>query len=201
MRLLRRCFPVEVGQRMKYSYERLLQKSLQTQLAYNSGFECMTNGFTNWLIKKRYELFGNSSPHVASFWLMHMVEEVEHKTVAFDAYMAYSGKYWPRAIGLFHGSLHVLMYGIIGMMTAVKKDRKNGIKVSRLSVLKEIWGLACNVGPYLLRALHPKHDPRCETDHKWMRDWIAGHARLEPGQPLPLVDTNNPAMPVPFANN
>ena len=30
-----------------------------------------------------------------------MVEETEHKTVAFDTYMAYSGAYLPRAVGVF----------------------------------------------------------------------------------------------------
>ena len=189
-----------VEERLKAYYERLLKKSLQTQLAYNAGFECMTNGFTNWLISQRYEIFKDCSPEVASFWLMHMVEEVEHKTVAYDAYMAYSGKYLPRAIGVFHGSLHVIGMGVVGMFVGIKKDRQNGIKVSKRSILKEIFSVVTNVGPYLLRALLPGHNPRCEHDPKWMRDWLDGHKRLGKGEKLPLVDTKNPEMPVPFAS-
>jgi len=33
-----------------------------------------------------------------------------------------------------------------------------------------------------------------------MKDWIRGYARLPKGAMLPLVDTSDPAMPVPFAD-
>ncbi|MEM7467687.1 MAG: metal-dependent hydrolase [Pseudomonadota bacterium] len=187
-----------VEESMAASYKKLLTKSLRTQLAYNAGFETMTNGFTNWLITKRFELFKNACPYVASFWLMHMIEEVEHKTVAFDAYMAHSGAYIPRLIGVFHGSLHVVGYGIVGMFTAIKKDRQNGMKVSRWSAFKEICSVITNVGPYLLRAALPGHNPRCEQDLQYMRDWIEGHSTIDQAKPLPLIDTRNPQMPIPF---
>ena len=104
----------DVEKRMARSYERLRERSLRTQLAYNAGFECMTNGFTNWMINKRRQLFAGGSPHVVSFFLMHAVEETEHKTVAYDLYMAYSGKFWPRAWGVLHGSFHVLGFSLLG---------------------------------------------------------------------------------------
>ncbi len=188
-----------VEQRLAASFERLSNMSLRTQLAYNAGFESMTNGFTHWLINRRLALFRDTSPHVASFWLMHMVEETEHKTVAFDAYMAYSGKYLPRAIGVFHGSFHLVGFGLIGMLTALKKDRALRKPRNLIAFVREISSMIFNVGPYLLRALLPWHNPRCEDDPKWMRDWIAGHAALPAGELLPLVDTKSPDMPVPFA--
>ena len=189
-----------VEQRLSESYDRLSQKSLRTQLAYNAGFETMTNGFTHWLINKRARLFRGASPHVASFWLMHMVEETEHKTVVFDAYMAYSGKYLPRAFGMFHGSLHVVWFGIVGMFTALKKDKLLSRSRHLLGAMREIVSMLFQVGPYLLRGLLPWHNPRCEDDPKWMKDWRAGHATLPAGALLPLIDTNSPEMPVPFAS-
>jgi hypothetical protein len=49
----------------------------------------------------------------------------------------------------------------------------------------------------------PGHDPRAVKDHPWVAEWIAGHARTgerasERGTPMPLIDTQSPAMPVPF---
>jgi uncharacterized protein len=190
-----------VERRMAASFDRLSNRSLRTQLAYNAGFETMTNGFTHWLINKRQKLFHNASPHIASFWLMHMVEETEHKTVAFDAYMAYSGKYLPRAIGVFHGSFHLVGWGLIGMWTALKKDRALRKPRNVIALVREISALLYNVGPYLLRALLPWHNPRCEDDPKWMLDWIAGHAKWPAGEVLPLVDTSSQDMPVPFSTN
>jgi len=187
-----------VERRMAASFERLSNMNLRTQLAYNAGFESMTNGFTHWLINKRLALFRDASPHVTSFWLMHMVEETEHKTVAFDAYMAYSGQYIPRAFGVLHGSFHVVGYGLIGMFTALRKDRALRKGRHLVALVRELSSLIFNVGPYLLRALLPGHNPRCENDPKWMRDWVNGHAALPAGALLPLVDTKGADMPVPF---
>ena len=187
-----------VEDRMAKSFERLSNMSLRTQLAYNAGFETMTNGFTHWLINKRTKLFRNSSPEIASFWLMHMVEETEHKTVAFDVYMAYSGKYLPRAIGVFHGSFHLVGWGLIGMWTALKKDEALHKPRNLITFVREISSLLFNVGPYMLRALLPWHNPRCEDDPKWMLDWLVGHTQLPPGELMPLVDTKSADMPVPF---
>jgi predicted metal-dependent hydrolase len=188
----------EVEQRLERSYTKLSKKSLCARLAYSAGFECMTNGFTNWLINKRTTLFTDASPHVASFWLMHMVEETEHKTVAFDTYMAYSGRYLPRVVGVFHGSFHVLGYGFIGMFAALRKDRALKQPGTIKEIVRETASLAWHVGPYLLRALLPWHNPRGEADPQWMRDWIVGHAATPAEEALPLVDTHSADMPVPF---
>ena len=186
--------------RLAKSYEKLGKTSLRTKLAYSAGFECMTNGFTNWLITKRRRLFAHANPHIASFWLMHMVEETEHKTVAFDAYMTYSGAYWPRAIGVFHGSFHVVGYGFVGMYTALKKDGRIRKLSTILELAQETASLLRHVGPFLLRALLPNHNPRGEADPQWMQDWVEGHSRLAPGSEMPLIDTNSFDMPVPFTH-
>jgi predicted metal-dependent hydrolase len=188
----------EVETRMVTSFAKLSKTSLRTRLAYGAGFECMTNGITTWFINKRRELFAGASPHVTSFWLMHMIEETEHKTVAFDAYMAYSGQYLPRALGVLHGSFHILMYGYSGLFTALKEDGKLYSPRSLLGVARETLSLMRNITPFLLRALLPWHNPRGEADPQWMLDWITGHKHLPAGALIPLVDTANPDMPVPF---
>ena len=189
-----------VERRMSDSYKRLLSKSMETQLAYNAGFESMTNGFTHWFINKRRHLFGNSCRWISSFWLMHMVEETEHKTVAYDTYMAYSGRYLPRMLGVFHGSFHVLGFGLIAMLVALKKDGT----LNKISVLfeiaREVGSLLRNVGPYLLRALLPWYNPRCDEDPQWQKDWVKGHSKLPPDSSVPLLDTSDPDIPVPFFN-
>jgi predicted metal-dependent hydrolase len=184
--------------RMFESYARLSKRSLRSQLAYTAGFESMTNGFTTWLITKRAALFGGASSHVTSFWIMHMVEETEHKTVAYDAYMAYSGEYWPRVIGVFRGSFHLVGLGIIGMLIALKKDKVLYRPGTILKVLGQLLSFSVNVGPFLIRALLPGFNPRDEKDPQWMKDWVKGYKTLPDGELIPLLDTRNPAMPVPF---
>ncbi|HIF64627.1 MAG TPA: metal-dependent hydrolase [Deltaproteobacteria bacterium] len=188
----------QVEQRLKASYARLSKRSLRTRLAYSAGFETMTNGFTTWIIGKRRSLWRGAERHVTSFWLMHMLEEAEHKTVAFDAYMAYSGKYLPRAFGVLHGSLHVLGYGLIGMFTALKKDGRLRRPGDLARLVREMCALAWNVAPFLLHGLSPWHNPRDFKDTDWMLEWIAAYKKLPEGELIPLVDTSDPEMPVPF---
>lgn len=188
----------EVETSLAESYARLGKRSLRTRLAYNAGFESMTNGFTNWFVAKRRQLFGGACPHVSSFWIMHMIEEAEHKTVAYDAYMAYSGAYLPRALGVLHGSFHVVGYGFVGMFRALRKDGTLYHPRTLAEILRETAGLVWNVGPYMLRALLPGYDPRQESDPKWVLDWVSGYSRLPANAPLPLIDTGSAEMPVPF---
>ena len=188
----------EVEAALAASFKRLEQRSIETQLAYNAGFETMTNGFTKWFITRRRELWFGNSPWVASFWIMHMVEETEHKTVAYDTYMAYSGRYLPRALGVFHGTFHILGFGLIAMRRALKKDgvwRRPG---TLMELCREVGSLLWHVGPFMVRALSPWFNPRQDEDPQWQKDWVAGHSRLPAGAALPLVDTSDPDVPVPF---
>lgn len=183
---------------MTKAYAKLATKSLQTKLAYSAGFESMTCGFTHWFVDKRVSLFAGADPHVSSFWIVHMIEEGEHKTVAFDAYMAYSGKYLPRLIGVLHGSWHVLGLGMWGMLVALKKDKILYRPKTLWQIAKEMTRMCVTVGPFMLRAMLPGFNPRKEPDPGWMMDWMKGYATLPKGAPIPLVDTRNPEMPVPF---
>ena len=188
----------EIEQRMERSYARLQTRSLETQLAYNAGFETMTAGFTRWMTTKRWALWGGNCPWVSSFWVMHMVEETEHKTVAYDTYMACSGRYLKRAIGVLHGSFHVLGYGLIAMRAALRKDGLWGQPGTMLELAREMGALLWNVGPSLLRAMRPGHNPRYDEDPQWQKNWVAAHKRLAPDAPIPLLDTSDPDVPVPF---
>ena len=186
-----------VERKIEESYKRLSKRSLRTKLAYSAGFETMTQGFTKWMCGKRVKMFKDSCPYITSFWLMHMIEEAEHKTVAFDVYMAYSGSYVHRALGVFHGSFHVLGYGVLGMLTALKKDKL-------LWTIKGVIGVACmlgsviwNVGPALLNALLPGHNPRDSADTEWYHDWVNAYPQEDPVE-QPLIDTSHPSMPIPF---
>ncbi|GJL75745.1 MAG TPA: metal-dependent hydrolase [Nitrosomonas nitrosa] len=187
-----------VEKHMVKAYARLESKSLRTQLAYSAGFESMTNGFTHWLITKRVALFGGANPHVSSFWIMHMIEEAEHKTVAFDTYVAYSGQYLARFLGVFHGSGHIVGLGIWAMFISLKKDKILYRPKTILQILKELMLMCANVGPFMFRALLPSFNPRQVQDPQWMKDWVKGYTTLPKDALIPLLDTSNPDMPVPF---
>lgn len=186
----------EIEARMEANYARLEQRSMRTRLAYTAGFEAMTLGVTKWLVTERVRLFSGADSRVASFVLWHMVEETEHKLVAFDIYQAVCGQYFFRALGVLHGALDVIRFSMQGYQALLRKDGLWKQWRSRLRLARELWKFVRHAGPYLLRATFPGHDPRQEPDPQWALDWIAGHARHP--EHVPLVDTRDPHMPVPF---
>lgn len=191
----------EFEQKMKQAYIRLGQNSLQKRMAYTAGFEAMTMGITKWIIGDRVKLFAGSDPRVASFMIWHMVEETEHKCVAFDAYKAVFGSslksYWHRMLGVFHGSLHVLWLARRGYHIMLKKDGLWKNMKSRWRLWVRICWFAAAAGPYLIRAALPGHDPRQERDLQWVLDWMDGYEGSDKTK-TPLVDTRHPDIPVPF---
>jgi len=188
-----------VEEAMKRSYERMKHKrSLAFRLAYAAGFESMTLGVTDWLVGNRVELFGGSDTRVASFVLWHMVEEVEHKRVAFDAYQAAVGKYWHRVLGVATGSVHVFLWSRKGCIVMLKADGQWRNLRSRLRLWRRTASFFAAVVPGALRSALPGHDPRDEDDPEWVRAWIGNYSsRPDPDSP-PLLDTSHPDIPVPF---
>lgn len=188
----------EVEEAMKASWDRLRdRRSLTYRLAYSAGFESMTLGVTNWLVSDRRTLFAGSDTRVASFALWHMVEEVEHKRVAFDAYQAARGSYWQRALGVFTGSWHVFWWSRKGCVAMLKADGKWRNPRSRLRLWARTAAFARAIVPGMVRSALPGHDPRNEPDLAWVRAWIAGYAAADPAV-APLLDTSDPDIPVPF---
>ncbi|MBT3833081.1 MAG: metal-dependent hydrolase [Gammaproteobacteria bacterium] len=188
----------EIEKRIADAYDRLAERSMRTRLAYSAGFECMTNGFTNWLIGDRKALFQNAQVDVTSFWLAHMAEECEHKTVAFDVYEKLYGAYWPRAFGVIHGSAHVLGLGCVGMMSALGRDSSD-------SLFRRTWGVLCQssaiivkVGPFMARALGPNYNPRQESEPEWLNQWLSFNAELDNQGPMPVIDTGSEEMGLPL---
>ncbi len=187
---------IEAG--MKASYDKLRARSLTYRLGYSCGFETMTMGVTRWLVAERARLFGGSDTRVASFVMWHFVEEAEHKRVAFDVYQAARGSYWPRLVGTFTGSAHVFWWARKGTVAMLKRDGLWRDLRSRLRLWRRTAEFFFAIAPVVLRAASPWHDPRNEPDPPWVRAWIEGYARRGDAS-VPLVDTDDPEIPVPFA--
>lgn len=191
----------EVEEWMKQSYARIRERrSLAFRLAYSAGFESMTLGVTRWLVGDRVELFGGSDTRVASFVLWHMVEEVEHKRVAFDAYQAAVGTYWQRALGVFTGSLHVFLLSRRAAKTMLIVDGLWRNPRSRLRLWRRTAEFFAAVLPGALRSALPRHDPRGEPDPEWVTRWIAGYTARPDTDTPPLIDTHDGRLDVPFAS-
>lgn len=188
----------EVEQEMEADFKRLQSKSLRWRCAYTAGFETMTMGITEWLIGDRRDLFKNADPSVSSLILWHMVEETEHKNVAFDLYQHLYGSYLPRAFGLIYASWHVMKFSRKAYIRMLIKDGLWHDMRSRWRLYKMIARAFANVGPALVKSLLPGYHPSKVKDPDWVIRWAQAYAGLQENE-IPLLDTSDPDIPAHFA--
>jgi len=164
-------------------------RSLKFNLAYACGFESMALGIGHWLVKDREYLFGGSDTRVASLILWHFIEEVEHKSVAFDAYQAVYGGYFYRVFGTMYATAHVVKFSRRAYQAMLKKDGLWSSFRSRWALLKMITRFFWNMLPTLLAACVPGHHPSQVEDPRWYQDWIEAYGQDESA--AVVLDTDN----------
>ncbi len=182
---------------MARDYQKMAALSLQKQLAYSAGFETMTIGVTNAMIKNRRIWLSGADQRVVSFLLWHMVEEMEHKTVAWRVYQEVTPGPMRRAIGVVHGTWHVLHFTRQAYILMLKKDGRWQKLSRRLQLLRFTSRFLLAILPALLRGMMPWHNPARVPNLLWVQRWISGYASADKNF-VPLIDTDDPDMPPPF---
>lgn len=198
--ILKRSYPelAEAEAEMTEDYARFQKRSLRWRLAYAAGFETMTMGVTEWLIGQRTSLFRGGDASVTSLVLWHMVEETEHKNVAYDLYMHLYGDYWPKTWGLIFGSFHVGWCSRKGYMRMLKRDGLWKSVPSRLTLYRMIGRFFLHGAPAMLRSLLPFYHPSKVEDPQWVQTWAEAYDGLPEGN-IPLLDTDDAEIPARFA--
>ncbi len=134
------------------------ERSLAFNLAYAEGFEAMTFA----LARSAMDELGDVevAPEWANLMAWHLAEEVEHRTVTFDAYEAIVGRYPHRVVVGTWSQLHFLGY-LIRMAAVLQRELVD----ADTSVRRVAWGSAKRnwrngTLPGTLRAMLPSYDPR-----------------------------------------
>ncbi len=198
--ILKRAYPelAEAEDEMAADYRRFQHRSLKWRLAYTAGFETMTMGITEWLIRQRSLLFAGADPSVSSLVLWHMVEETEHKNVAYDLYQHLYGQYPAKARGLLAAAIHVSWASRKGYVRMLKRDGRWYDWRSRLALYAMVARFLVHTSPAMLRSLLPGYHPAKVTDPDWVARWTSAYAGLPEGR-IPLLDTADPEIPARFA--
>lgn len=183
---------------MDADYRAFQKRSLKWRLAYTAGFETMTMGITEWLIRQRRILFAGADPSVASLVLWHMVEETEHKNVAYDLYMHLYGGYPGKAWGLLYATWHVAARARKAYVRMLKRDGLWRNLRSRLRLYAMVARFLLHTSPAMLRSLLPGYHPSKVVDPEWVARWASAYDGLTTGS-IPLLDTSDPEIPARFA--
>ena len=93
---------------MDADYQRFTkERDTRFNLAYAEGFEAMTFALGQTIIEKGFDGWDKSW---SDLWEWHLVEEIEHRTVTFDAYHKIYRDYWYRMRQGVWAQVHFLSY-------------------------------------------------------------------------------------------
>lgn len=97
-------------------------KSLKFNLAYAEGFECMTSAASS--VQIETGMFAKPGNALRTLALWHVMEELEHRNVAFEAYQAIGGGYLYRLFVGIWAQMHFLRWGIRLSKVLLDADRE-----------------------------------------------------------------------------
>jgi predicted metal-dependent hydrolase len=151
--------------------------SLQARLAVTCALEHYTAILADGVL--RYpEWLGDAEPAMRTVWSWHAVEESEHKAVAFDAYLAAGGKYWPRALWYVHVSWIFWFDTLRQTLHNLHNDGQLHKPRTWISAARTWFGrrgLAWHVLPQALRYLSPSFHPWQHDNRELVTMWLDGN--------------------------
>lgn len=112
------------------------------KLSMMAGIEHFTAVIAEYAMEHEYILDHTLDEKARNLWLWHMLEESEHKDIAYDAYQVLSGDYPLRVAGFFIALTTLgLGVGAGALFLPFLRQPKNIVSVSFWKEAKDSWGL------------------------------------------------------------
>jgi uncharacterized protein len=191
--VLRRYYPglqaleQEIRERLDRSRK---QDTLSYRMAYTAGYEAITYRLACFLCENGDTWFSSADPRVFGMLVWHMVEEIEHKNVAFDVFQAINGGYIERVRGLYDATRFTLrdiarMTQLMLEADGLWEGRESSRRLRR-TVLALFRGLAPGFRHYLWPSHHPSKQSDPPLVGKWRSRYLSG-ADMRVVNPLEMV--------------
>jgi len=150
------------------------RRSLRVRTSAVVGFETLAYAIARWVAPRIGTLLVEADPRVATIFLWHLAEEVEHKSVAHDVHERLGGR-WPSRLA---GGLAVsVVVGILTLVAALVRLRSQ----RRLRYPSTWWRLLRDATAFALVALTtvaasslPGHHPDQLSDPSWYARFLVG---------------------------
>ncbi len=96
------------------------------QLSMMAGIEHYTAVIAQYMMEHEEIFYATDDEKQRALWMWHMLEESEHKDIAFDVFQALSGEYGLRMIGFAMASITILFLVFLGgaMIPPIRKPSK-----------------------------------------------------------------------------
>jgi uncharacterized protein len=165
-------------------YKRFLaERSLRFNCAYSEGFETLGPPNALAYFESYGELLEGADRQAVDLWKWHMLEEYEHRDVAYRVYKALFGSqgwfndYVYRVWGFFCAVKHLGRWGnrVTAYLIARDREGMNATELAESRARERIYKRAVRKYylPKLLRVLRPGYDPRrVWPEPRGMRDFM-----------------------------
>lgn len=168
------------------------QHSLAFRMAYTAGYEAITYQLVGFMMDERATWLAGADPHVLALLCWHGAEEVEHKSVAYDAFQAVHGGYFMRVRGL--------LAALVVTVKDIKRIARYMLEVDgtwhERATQRRLWqvrgafarGFLPRLFSYFLPGYHPS---RC-ADPPSMIAWLERYAAGEDLSQISLSSLDEP---------
>jgi predicted metal-dependent hydrolase len=170
---------------MARTYRFLDRRGPRFGLAYAAGFESVAFTAARWADRHHDELFAGADPAAADLFLWHLAEEVEHKDVAHEVFLAAGGT---RRGYLFGALVSLVLLGwftLLGTLLLLARERRLWSPVAWCRLIRWSVGFAFEALPALVVTGSAGHHPDHLADPAglvaWLRRRDAAHEVEERG--------------------
>lgn len=162
---------------MKRTYDWLWKTRSQSfSLAFAAGAETVAYTLARWTVARMGRLFSDAEPTMATLFLWHLAEEVEHKSVAYDVYKTVDGRRWLLAIAMFWAAFITGVFGVIGSIYFLAVERRLFKPSTYFRMIPWAVSFIFELLPAMAVASFSKdHHPSDLADPQWFEVFLNGY--------------------------
>jgi hypothetical protein len=160
-------------------------RSARFNVGFAAGSETIAFGIARWIDRHVDSLFERADPVVATLYLWHLAEEVEHKTAAYDVFEATDGsrlRYaWASAVSL----ALLFTFTVAGSLLMLRSEHRLRYPVAWFRLTRWSISLAFTVLPVVVSSALPGHHPSSFADPPFLSQWLRGFGAPVASRPPP----------------
>jgi len=167
------------------SYRWLARRgSREFNLAFAAGFETVAFSAARWMDRRRVALFTGADPVPATLFLWHLAEEVEHKTVAHDAWASVDSSRLRYAAGMATSFALLIWFIFLGTMVQLAATGRILNPMVWLRLVVTALGFSMEVLPTMATTVLRGHHPSRLADPPWLPVWLSQYDETTATMPL-----------------
>ena len=151
--------------------------STQSVLAHAAGAEAVAYFTARWVDRRRHSLLGDASGPVATMFVWHLAEEVEHKDVAYDLYRANGGGRARYLLGIISALMIFALSVVSAGAVLIVHERQWWRPAVHGRMIWWSLSFVFDVLPVLGLCLLKDHHPDRWTDPDWLTQWLSVYDR------------------------